>query len=143
MEDKFYIFLLGAKMQNLLETGTQNNTHRDRCGVRNSMNGEILSRLNDSTDLARCRLVSNTFNSASSEVRSLTLTCSMSRYLKSRSPETNHLITPFKIVFNNLVLRSPNLESVTICVDRSLVEMPFDDFEDDHSRLASFAFQFD
>lgn len=102
----------------------------------------FLSRLKDSTDLARCRLVSNTLNSASSEVRSLTLICSMSRYLNSRSPETKHLITPFKIVFNNLVLRSPNLESVTIGVDRSLVEMPFDDFEDESDDLHLTDFNF-
>jgi hypothetical protein len=103
---------------------------------------EILSRLNDSTDLARCRLVSNTLNSASSEVRSLTLICSISRYLKSRSPDTKHLITPFKTVFKNLLLRSPNLESVTIGVDRSLVEMPFDDFEDESDDLYLTDFNF-
>ncbi|XP_045822669.1 F-box/LRR-repeat protein At4g29420 [Trifolium pratense] len=103
---------------------------------------EILSRLKDSTDLARCRVVSNTLNEASYEVRSLTLVCSMSRYLKSRSPETKHLITPFKTVLKNLVLRSPNLESVSLGVDRSLGGISFDDVEDESDDLHLTDFNF-
>jgi hypothetical protein len=103
---------------------------------------EILNRLKDSSDLARCRVVSNTLNEASYEVRSLTLVCSMSRYLKSRSPETKHLITPFKTVLKNLVLRSPNLESVSLGVDRSLGGISFDDVEDESDDLHLTDFNF-
>ena len=96
---------------------------------------EILSRLTDSTDLARCRVVSKTMNACSYDVPSVTLLCSMSRYLKSRSPETKHLVTPFKTVFRDLALRSRNLESVYLGVDRSLGGISFDDVEDESDDL--------
>jgi hypothetical protein len=66
----------------------------------------------------------------------------MSRYLKSRSPETKHLITPFKTVLKNLVLRSPNLESVSLGVDRSLGGISFDDVEDESDDLHLTDFNF-
>ncbi|GKV11883.1 hypothetical protein SLEP1_g23102 [Rubroshorea leprosula] len=94
---------------------------------------EILSRIGDSTDLAACRLVSKTLNSLSREVRSVNLTCTLSRYLKSRSPETCNLLTPFKTIFNGLILRSRGLDSVTVGVDKSFIEIPFDDDEYDES----------
>ncbi|CAI8619699.1 unnamed protein product [Vicia faba] len=103
---------------------------------------EILTRLNDTSDLARCRLVSTAFNHASNEVRSLTLLCSMSRYLRSRSPETKHLVTPFKTVLKNLVHRSPDFESVSIGVDRSLGGVSFDDVEDESDDLHLTEFNF-
>ncbi|CAL5215054.1 unnamed protein product [Lathyrus oleraceus] len=103
---------------------------------------EILTRLKDSSDLARCRAVSTTLNQASNEVRSLTLHCSMSRYLKSRSPETKHLVTPFKTVLKNLVHRSRDFESVSIGVDRSLGVISFDDVEDESDDLHLTEFNF-
>lgn len=103
---------------------------------------EILTRLKDSSDLARCRAVSTTLNQASNEVRSLTLHCSMSRYLKSRSPETKHLVTPFKTVLKNLVHRSRDFESVSIGVDRSLGGISFDDVEDESDDLHLTEFDF-
>ncbi|KAI9128945.1 hypothetical protein K1719_000428 [Acacia pycnantha] len=96
---------------------------------------EILSRLTDSTDLARCRVVCKTFNSLSNDVRSINLTCSMSRYLNSRSPEANLLVTPFKTVFKNHVHRSGRLDSVSLGVDKSLGGITFDDVEDDSDDL--------
>lgn len=97
---------------------------------------DILSRLSDSTDLARCRVVSKTLNACSYDVRSVTLLCSMSRYLKSRSPETKHLVTPFKRVLRDLVLRSfRSLETVSLGVDRSLGGISFDDVEDESDDL--------
>lgn len=94
---------------------------------------EILSRLTDSTDLARCRVVSKTFNSLSRDVRSFNLFCSMSRYLKSRSPETRHLVTPFKTIFKDVVRLSAAapLHSVSLGVDKSLGGVSFDDVEDE------------
>ncbi|KAK7399023.1 hypothetical protein VNO78_10198 [Psophocarpus tetragonolobus] len=97
---------------------------------------EILSRLTDTTDVARCRMVSKSLNTASYEVRWLNLACSMSCYLKSRSPETRHLVTPFKTVFTDLVRRSSaNLESISLGVDRSLGGVSFDDVEDESDDL--------
>ncbi|XP_061347617.1 F-box/LRR-repeat protein At4g29420 [Gastrolobium bilobum] len=103
---------------------------------------EILSRLTDTTDLARCRVVSKTLNASSYDVRSVTLVCSMSRYLKSRSPETKHLVTPFKIVFKELVRRTTHLDSVSIGVDRSLGGISFDDVEDESDDLYLTDFNF-
>lgn len=96
---------------------------------------EILSRLTDSTDLARCRVVSKTFNTLSHDVRSINLFCSMSRYLKSRSPETGQLVTPFKTVFKDLVHRCGRLDSVSLGVDKSLGGISFDDVEDESDDL--------
>ncbi|KAG4999140.1 F-box/LRR-repeat protein [Glycine soja] len=100
-----------------------------------SVLAEILSRFTDTTDVARCRVVSKSLNAASYEVRWLNLVCSMSRYLKSRSPETKHLVTPFKTVITNLVRRSGNLESVSLGVDRALGGVSFDDVEDEADDL--------
>ncbi|TKY60801.1 F-box/LRR-repeat protein [Spatholobus suberectus] len=107
-----------------------------------SVLAEILSRLTDSTDLARCRVVSKSLNAASYEVRWLNLVCSMSRYLKSRAPETKHLVTPFKTVFADLVRRSNNLESVSLGVDRALGGVSFDDVEDESDDLYLTDFNF-
>lgn len=103
---------------------------------------EILSRLSDSADLARCRVVSKSLNAASYDVRSLTLVCSMSRYLNYRSPETKHLVTPFKTVFKHLVRHSRNLESISLGVDRSLGGISFDDVEDESDDLYLTDFNF-
>ncbi|KAK6236441.1 hypothetical protein SCA6_011778 [Theobroma cacao] len=96
---------------------------------------EILNRLTDSTDLARCRLASKTLNSLSHEVRSVNLLCNLSRYLKSRSLETKAHVTPFKAIFNNLVRESRCLNSVSIGVDKSLREISYDDVDDESDDL--------
>ncbi|KAI4347026.1 hypothetical protein L6164_007876 [Bauhinia variegata] len=103
---------------------------------------DILSRLTDSSDLARCRVASKTLNALSDDVRSINLVCSMSGYLKSRSPETKALVTPFKAVFKDLVLRSRHLESVSIGVDKSLGGISFDDVEDESDDLYLTDFNF-
>ncbi|XP_059433512.1 F-box/LRR-repeat protein At4g29420-like isoform X2 [Corylus avellana] len=96
---------------------------------------DILSRLTDSDELARCRLVSKTFNSLSYEVRSVRLLCTLSRYLKSRAPETKFLVTPFKNILKTLVCDSQFLESVFIGVDKSLGNVAYDDVEDESDDL--------
>lgn len=96
---------------------------------------EILSRLADSAELCKCRLVSKTLNALSKEVTSIQLICTLSRYLTSRAPETKHLVTPFKDVFSTLVRNSRTLESVAIGVDKSLGGISYDDVEDESDDL--------
>ncbi|XP_022729914.1 F-box/LRR-repeat protein At4g29420-like isoform X1 [Durio zibethinus] len=96
---------------------------------------EILTRLNDSTDLARCRLASKTLNSLSNEVHYVNLLCTFSRYLKSRSPETKAHVTSFKAIFNNLVREARCLNSISIGVDKSLRDIPYDDVDDESDDL--------
>ncbi|KAF8406906.1 hypothetical protein HHK36_006027 [Tetracentron sinense] len=96
---------------------------------------EILSRVNDSADLARCRLVSKTLNALSYEVRSLNLLCSFDRYLKSRALETKTLITPFKTIFKNLLLKSRNIESISVGVEKPLQGISDDDVDDESDDL--------
>ncbi|KAA8534877.1 hypothetical protein F0562_029907 [Nyssa sinensis] len=94
---------------------------------------EILSRLNDSTDIARCRLASKTLDSLSREVRFINLQCSFERYTKSRSPETN--ITPFKTIFKKLISNSMIVESVSVGVEKTLRGISFDDIEEESDDL--------
>lgn len=96
---------------------------------------EILSRLTDSADVARCRLVSKTLNALSYEVPFIHLFCTLSSYFKSRAPETKPLVTPFKAVFKSLVRNSRTLESVSMGVDKSLGSLIYDDVEDDSDDL--------
>ncbi|MBA0568062.1 hypothetical protein Golob_005579 [Gossypium lobatum] len=96
---------------------------------------DILSRLTDSADVARCRVASKTLNSLTREVRSLNLLCTLSRYLKSRSPETKDHVTPFKAIFNNLVGQAPCLNSISIGVDKSLRNISYDDVDDESDDL--------
>ncbi|KDP33751.1 hypothetical protein JCGZ_07322 [Jatropha curcas] len=96
---------------------------------------EILSRLTDSTDLARCRLLSKNFNAVAREVRSINLLCTLSRYLKLRSSETKDIPTPFKTIFSNLIRNSLALESISIGVDKSLGGISYDDVEDESDDL--------
>ncbi|KAK9274443.1 hypothetical protein L1049_021690 [Liquidambar formosana] len=96
---------------------------------------EVLSRLSDSTDLARCRLVSKTLNTLSYEVRSINLFCSFGRYVKSRSPTTKSPITPFKTIFNNLILSSRSVESISVGVEKPLRGLSYDDVEDESDDL--------
>ncbi|KAD6454866.1 hypothetical protein E3N88_09572 [Mikania micrantha] len=98
---------------------------------------EILSRLNDSADVARCRLASKTFNSLSSDLRSINLQCSLIRYIKSRSRVSNssQLITPFKSIFLNLVSNLRVIESVCIGTEKPLRDVSYDDVEDEADDL--------
>lgn len=96
---------------------------------------DILNRLTDSADLARCRLISKSFNALSREVRSINLVCTLARYLKLRSPATKDRTTPFKTVFNSLVLNSPVVESISTGVDKSLGGITYDDVDDESDDL--------
>ncbi|CAL1354820.1 unnamed protein product [Linum trigynum] len=97
---------------------------------------DILSRLDDSGHVARCRLISRNFSAAAREVQSVKFFCSLSRYLKSRSPETRDRITPFKAVLGNLFRGSRvPIESASIGVEKSLAGISYDDVEDESDDL--------
>ncbi|GAB4852725.1 hypothetical protein Ancab_016937 [Ancistrocladus abbreviatus] len=96
---------------------------------------DILSRLTDSTDLARCRLACKTLNTISYDVKTVNLFCSFDRYAKSRSPVTKSSITPFKTAFINLIAKLRSLESISIGVEKPLRGVSFDDVEDDSEDL--------
>ncbi|KAK8509059.1 hypothetical protein V6N13_062113 [Hibiscus sabdariffa] len=96
---------------------------------------EILSRLTDSADLARCRIASKSLNSLSREVRSVNFICTLSRYIKSRSPETKDHVTPFKTIFNNIVGNARCLNAISIGVDKSLGNISYDDVDDESDDL--------
>ncbi|KAH0448749.1 hypothetical protein IEQ34_022549 [Dendrobium chrysotoxum] len=117
---------------------------------------EILSRLGDSNDLARCRLASRTLRFLSADVRSISIVCSRERFLRARAPATRELTIPFRsLVFNLLSFLS---RSDGGCALRSLslsVEEPdaasaeeeegedggFDDGDDLHLTAADFLSQ--
>ncbi|KAK6151906.1 hypothetical protein DH2020_014541 [Rehmannia glutinosa] len=96
---------------------------------------EILSRLADSADVARCRVSSKTINSLAPEIRSVNLHCSYRRYAKSRSPLTRSSITPFKEVFNKLISELKIVERVTIGVEKPLRLVAYDEVEDEEDDL--------
>ncbi|XP_071737264.1 F-box/LRR-repeat protein At4g29420 [Rutidosis leptorrhynchoides] len=98
---------------------------------------EILSRLDDSPDVARCRLTCKTFNNLSSHLRFINLQCSLIRYIKSRSRVSNssQVITPFKSIFLNLISNLSIIESVCLGTDKPLRDVSFDDVEDEADDL--------
>ncbi|XP_076949738.1 F-box/LRR-repeat protein At4g29420-like [Bidens hawaiensis] len=95
---------------------------------------EILSRLTDSSDVARCRLTSKTFNNLSPYLRSINLHCSLTRYIKSRSKNPNS-ITPFKSIFMNILSNLKSVESVCIGTEKPLRGVSYDDVEDEADDL--------
>uniref|UniRef100_A0A2P2J073 F-box domain-containing protein n=2 Tax=Rhizophora mucronata TaxID=61149 RepID=A0A2P2J073_RHIMU len=96
---------------------------------------DILSRLTDSADLARCRVVCRSLNALSRDVRSINLHCTLSRYNRSRSREDRALTKPFKAIFYDLVRDSRVLESVAIGVEKSLNGISYDDVDDESDDL--------
>ncbi|CAA7397302.1 unnamed protein product [Spirodela intermedia] len=103
---------------------------------------EILSRVNDSSDLARCRLVSRNFRSLSYDVRAISIICSHDRFARSRAPETRSLTFPFKSVVDNLVslLRDRQLESLSLGVEEFFTDgnCEFDESDDLHLTATDF-----
>ncbi|XP_023735959.1 F-box/LRR-repeat protein At4g29420 [Lactuca sativa] len=100
----------------------------------------ILSRLDDSADVARCRLAWKTFNTVSPELRSINIQCSLERYIKSRSKLSNsssssQSVTPFKTIFLNLVSKLRVVDSVCIGTEKPLRNVSYDDVEDENDDL--------
>ncbi|XP_031258037.1 F-box/LRR-repeat protein At4g29420 [Pistacia vera] len=96
---------------------------------------DILSRLTDSSDLARCQVASKTLHSVAQDVQYINLICTLCRYQKSRSEEGRNRVTPFKTIFRKLVQNTRRLESISIGVDRSLAGIAFDDLDDEYDDL--------
>nr|GMC58882.1 F-box/LRR-repeat protein At4g29420 [Ipomoea batatas] len=92
---------------------------------------EILSRLTDPADLARCRIASKTLSSTSRDLQSVCLLCSFDRYAKYRSPLTRSSVTPFKQIFRRLLSELRTVKSVSIGVEKPLRTASYDDVEDE------------
>ncbi|KAJ9167920.1 hypothetical protein P3X46_019509 [Hevea brasiliensis] len=78
-----------------------------------------MSRLTDSADLARCRLISKSFNTLSREAWSINLLCTSSRYLKLREIRSLS-ISDFWI--QSCWRRSDILALVSSCCEECLVK---------------------
>ncbi|KAK9071993.1 hypothetical protein SSX86_008424 [Deinandra increscens subsp. villosa] len=96
---------------------------------------QILSRLSDSADVARCRVASKAFNSVFPGLRSINLRCSSEWYINSTSKlpnsSTSQHIKPFRTIFLDLISKLEAVESVCIGLQRpflSVVDPVRDDF---------------
>ncbi|KAL9242037.1 hypothetical protein vseg_016082 [Gypsophila vaccaria] len=98
---------------------------------------EILTRLTDSSDLTRCRLVSKPLNSASYDVNAFRFFCSYDRYTKSQAYPSK---TRFKPAVTRLVTQLSQLESVSLGVDNSLSGLDSEDGEEDDLHLTETGF---
>ncbi|KAG0499292.1 hypothetical protein HPP92_003595 [Vanilla planifolia] len=95
---------------------------------------EIMSRLGDSTDLARCRLASRYLRSLSYDVHSIAVVCSRERFLRSRAPATRDHALPFRsLVLNLLFLLSArgSLRSLSLAVEDPHAAAGEEDEEDE------------
>ena len=104
---------------------------------------DILSRLDDSADVTRCRLTSKTFETVYPDLRSINLQCTLKWYLNSGSREhSSQVLTPFKSVFVNMISDLREVESVCIGVDKALEDVVHDevDHEDVDLHLTDDAF---
>ncbi|KAK9059020.1 hypothetical protein SSX86_021639 [Deinandra increscens subsp. villosa] len=86
----------------------------------------ILSRLDDSADVARCRVASKAFNVVFPGLRSVNLRCSEEWYRSSRS-RVSKSQPDFKTVFLDLISKRETVESVCIALPHRL-ESESDDF---------------
>ncbi|PWA55854.1 hypothetical protein CTI12_AA423350 [Artemisia annua] len=75
---------------------------------------EILSRLDNSADVARCRIASKGFNTLYPRLRSINL------QYTSQILRKNHTLSSFKRIFLNLISNMPVVESVCIGVGEDL-----------------------
>ncbi|KAK9072025.1 hypothetical protein SSX86_008457 [Deinandra increscens subsp. villosa] len=74
----------------------------------------ILSQLDDSADVARCRVASKAFDGVFPGLRSINLICSLNWYSSKR-------IKPFKTVFLDHISQLETVESVSIALDGLLM----------------------
>lgn len=112
---------------------------------------EILSRLGDSTDLARCRLASRTLRILSCDVRSISVVCSRERFLRARDPATRGLTIPFRSLVLNLLslLSRSGLRSLSLSVEQPDAagaegeedDVGFDEADDLHLTATDFVSQ--
>ncbi|KAK9048365.1 hypothetical protein SSX86_032673 [Deinandra increscens subsp. villosa] len=86
---------------------------------------QILSRLDDSADVARCRVASKAFDTVSPDLRSIHLRSTLKWYLDSSSTA----IKPFKAVFLDLISQLIIVKSVRISLEDPIEFKPnIDDF---------------
>ncbi|KAI3709606.1 hypothetical protein L2E82_39372 [Cichorium intybus] len=94
---------------------------------------EILNRLDDSADVARCQVAWKTFNTVSPDLRSINLQWPLQSHIDSRSrvlkpSNISQYTSPFKTVFLNLVSNLRVVESVRVGANYlSVVEYQADD----------------
>ncbi|KAK9048533.1 hypothetical protein SSX86_032502 [Deinandra increscens subsp. villosa] len=83
---------------------------------------EILSRLDDSADVARCRVASKAFDAVFPSIRSINLRCSVAWYYNQSSSRlsNSHRI---KTVFLNLISKLETVESVCISIKWPIVSL--------------------
>ncbi|KAI3805670.1 hypothetical protein L1987_28245 [Smallanthus sonchifolius] len=85
---------------------------------------QILSRLDDSADVARCRFASKAFDTVFPSLRSINLQCSLDWYNSSRSRVSNsQQIKPFKTVFLHLISKLETVKSVCISLHWRVVRV--------------------
>ncbi|GJX90628.1 F-box/LRR-repeat protein-like protein [Tanacetum coccineum] len=100
---------------------------------------EILSRLDDSADVARCRIAWKSFNNVYSHLRSINLKCSLRMYFKSRRRVLTSMSTfcnplsclnpsskvtrPYKSIFLDLISNMEVVESVCISLEGETKDM--------------------
>ncbi|KAL8223247.1 hypothetical protein R6Q57_020646 [Mikania cordata] len=86
---------------------------------------QILSRLDDSADVARCRVASKDFDTVFPDLRSINLLCWVRRYVDSRSTNlissNSQSIKPFKTIFLDLLSKQRTVESVCISLELLVV----------------------
>ncbi|KAL4563863.1 hypothetical protein LXL04_027911 [Taraxacum kok-saghyz] len=95
---------------------------------------KILSGLDDSADVARCRLAWRTFNALSPELRFISIQWPLQKYLESRSSVPSSS-SPLKRTFLNLVSNLKELESVHIGAENLPLDVSHADVEDNGDDL--------
>ncbi|KAI3709608.1 hypothetical protein L2E82_39374 [Cichorium intybus] len=101
---------------------------------------QILSRLDDSADVARCQVAWKTFHTVSPDLRSINLRWPLQRYIELRSRVSNAsssspLTSPLKTIFLNLISNSRVLESVHISVENFPLDVSITDVQDNGDDL--------
>ncbi|KAI3709607.1 hypothetical protein L2E82_39373 [Cichorium intybus] len=94
---------------------------------------QILSRLDDSADVGRCRVAWKTFDTLFPDLRSINLHWPLQRYIDLRSrnsSSSSQLSSPLKTIFLNLISNLKVLESVHIGAENLPLDVSNADVED-------------
>ncbi|KAH9299990.1 hypothetical protein KI387_011573, partial [Taxus chinensis] len=88
---------------------------------------DILSRLQDASDLCRCRMASNHLLRLSAHVHSIRFYCTYNELLRSRRPEVQ--IPPFKAMVKKMLLELVQVHSVRFHMEESMQRLCYEDEE--------------